>query len=771
MKAVIMAGGEGKRLRPLSANKPKPMVELFDKPVLEHIIRLLIKNGVTEACLTLKYLPKLVTDYFSSGDFNGIRLDYRIETAALGTAGGVLNCTDFIGEDDFLVISGDCVCDFDLKALMEFHREKKADVTLALYSHVDPCEYGLVVTAADGRIERFVEKPAWDNVLTDQINTGIYVVSARVLDDIPKGEASDFGRDIFPKLLKEGRRLFGYDASGYWCDVGSLEAYTTCCHDILRGEVNFDMNAPNVKSGVWCAGELPVGVTLIPPVYIGKNAVIDKGAEIGPLSVIGASSVIASGAVIRRSVVNGAVFNEDTAADGAVVGKGTSIGRGTLLGEGAVVGDGCIIGDGCVISSSARIWPDRQIQSGSVISGNVAEGMHKDGLSFKVQGVLSGDFGISLTAEACLRLGEAAGQFRRVGVGWSGGEAARVLAEAFGSGVCATGGELLRYDGSFRAQASYAGTLFDLPLTVFVEEIKDCVSIVIYGPGGRPLAREIERKLAAALSEPHETLPRGTGRATCVTGVWDAYISSAVRRANTALESTGSLTVAVTGSGAENRALKNALQLMACKVSDKTAGVPVFEVADGGYYMTATDEEGYRLSDDRLRVIAAYIACAWGTKTLVVTHDVPGVVEQIAEEFGTELLRLGRDGPRAETLYMDQQILRDSVFTGVLICSWLKSTGEKLSALRERLPRYAVSTREVTIKSSRGTAMRKLSSDYLETAADPACGLRFDTERGHVLISPLRDKSALKIRAESFNEETAEELCAEFERRAQENDQ
>ena len=142
MKAVIMAGGDGTRLRPLSANKPKPMVELLDKPVLEHILELLKRHGVTEACLTLKYLPQLVTDYFGNGEKFGMRLDYRIEKEALGTAGGVLNCADFLsqgGAEDFLVISGDCYCDFDLGALAAFHKEKGAEATLGLYSHPEPC--------------------------------------------------------------------------------------------------------------------------------------------------------------------------------------------------------------------------------------------------------------------------------------------------------------------------------------------------------------------------------------------------------------------------------------------------------------------------------------------------------------------------------------------------------------------------------------------------------------------------------------------------------
>lgn len=771
MKAIIMAGGEGKRLRPISANKPKPMVELIDRPVLEHILELLKKNGVTEACLTLRYLPQIITEYFGSGEKNSIRLDYRIETEPLGTAGGVLNCADFIGsDDDFLVISGDCVCDFDLKTLMDFHREKKADVTLALYSHDEPCEYGLVVTGDDGRIERFIEKPAWDHVLTDRVNTGIYVISQRILNEIPKGEPYDFGRDLFPRLLREGRKVYGFNAEGYWCDVGSTGAYLQCCLDVLHGDVNIDFIAREVKEGIWCQAQLPEGAVIIPPVYIGKNAVIDKGATIGPLAVIGASSVIAAGAAICRSVINGAVINENVNADGAVVCKGVSVGRSSTLGEGSVIGDSCIIGDGCVISAGARIWPDRHVPSGSVVTGILSHGMLKSGLSFSRPGIITGEFGITVTAEACLRLGEITGAFGRVGVGWCGNDAARVLAEAFGCGVCATGGELIRYDGRFASCASYAGLLLDLPLTVFIEEKKDVITLAFFGKDGGKISRDTERKLEMSVSEPHEASARRTGHASTMIGAYDAYISAAARQAYASIENTGSLTVTVTGNGAENRALKSALLLMGCSVSDKKAGVPSFEVINGGMSLSATDEEGYRLSDDQLQAVAAYVECACGERELAVPYDAPGAIDSLAKNFDAVVLRVGRDGQRAEALYLRQMVMRDGVFAGARLCAWLKSNGEKLSDLRRRIPKFSTMTREVALKGSRGSAMRLMSSGCTGVVSEMAAGLRLDTDRGCVYISPLRERSALRIHAESMSEEIAEELCVEFERRAREID-
>lgn len=770
MKAIIMAGGEGTRLRPLSANKPKPMVELLDRPVLEHILELLKKHGVTEACLTLKYLPQMITDYFGSGEKYGVSLQYRVETEALGTAGGVLNCADFFGREDFIVISGDCVCDFDLRALMESHLEKNAEVTMALYSHREPCEYGLVVTEEDGRIVRFIEKPAWDDVLTDHVNTGVYVLRPSALDGVPKGTSYDFGRDLFPRLLAEGRAMYGVVMEGYWCDIGSAGAYLTCCQDLLRGAVNTDMGAPAVREGVWSRAALPGGSTIVPPVYIGENAVIDKGASIGPYAVIGASSVIGAGVAVRRSVVLGAVIGDNSSVDGAVVCRGASVGRGTEICEGAVIGEGCLIGDGCVVAEGARLWPDRQIPPGTLVGGNVSHGFLKGGVTFSKPGVLAGSPGVRLTAEVCMRLGGAAAQFKRVGIGWRGGEAARVLAEAFGCGVCAAGGDLIRHDGSFLACASYAGQAFDLPLSVFVDEGKDGVLINFFGKGGHWITRETERKFEAAAHRGHQTQPRLMGSAATVTGIVEAYVSAAVTASRITESRPGRLAVSVPAAGAENRAIKAALSHMGCELTDRKTGVMRLKAADGGMSLRAYDEEGYCLSDDQLRVISAFIELSQGARELIVRYDAPAALETIAKDFGAVLIRVGRDEPRAGAPYAARVCNRDGLFTGARLCAFLKGGDETLTGLRKKIPGFSSMTREIPLKGDRGAVMRLMSSYCAGMSSDLSAGLRVDTERGCVTVSPLRERSALRIKTESMNEETAEELCAEFERRARDID-
>ncbi|MCR5575719.1 MAG: nucleotidyltransferase family protein [Oscillospiraceae bacterium] len=237
MKAIILAGGLGTRLKSVTGEHPKPMADLLGRPLMEHIVQLLRENGFDEICCTLRYRAGEIMAHFGDGGRFGVSMQYRIETKPLGTAGSVGGCRDFIGDDDVLVISGDAACDFALRALMDEHRARGAAVTVALCRSAVPLRYGLAVTDAVGDIRAFIEKPDWPQVVTDLVNTGIYVLSPRVLDLIPAEGAFDFGRDLFPLLLSRGERLAGVTLDGYWCDVGTPQAYYLCCADALEGRL------------------------------------------------------------------------------------------------------------------------------------------------------------------------------------------------------------------------------------------------------------------------------------------------------------------------------------------------------------------------------------------------------------------------------------------------------------------------------------------------------------------------------------------------------
>ena len=248
INAIIMAGGEGTRLKSVTGDTPKPMALLAGKPVLEHILHLLKQNGVTRACMALHYRPEVIRDYFGDGSRFGIALEYHEEAAALGTAGAVKSCKTFYGDRDFLVISGDCACDFDLKSLTEAHRRHGGAVTMALYSHETPLQYGTVLTDRTGRVVSFVEKPAWERVISDLVNTGIYVISPKAMELVPGGRSFDFAKDLFPALMDAGMPIVGLPMEGYWCDIGTPRAYYQCNLDALEGKLRLEDAPPTPPS-------------------------------------------------------------------------------------------------------------------------------------------------------------------------------------------------------------------------------------------------------------------------------------------------------------------------------------------------------------------------------------------------------------------------------------------------------------------------------------------------------------------------------------------
>ena len=249
MKAVILSGGEGTRLREISGDCPKPMMPLLGKPLLERTIALLRESGFTELCLTLHYRPEVIRRFLGNGERFGVHIEYRTENEPLGTAGAVRNCRDFIGDDAVLVMSGDSACDYDLGGLYRAHT---GGVTIALATHAEPLPYGLVITDKAGNVTGFVEKPAWERVVTDRVSTGIYVLSPDVLDLVPAGHPFDFARDMFPLLLKEGIPLRGKIMDGYWCDIGTPRAYYQCNLDALDGLYRLPGQTGTVKRVIPC---------------------------------------------------------------------------------------------------------------------------------------------------------------------------------------------------------------------------------------------------------------------------------------------------------------------------------------------------------------------------------------------------------------------------------------------------------------------------------------------------------------------------------------
>ena len=305
MKAVVMAGGEGTRLRPLTSNQPKPMVPIVGKPCMEHILELLKVHGFEDVIVTVAFLPQAIRSYFGDGEALGLRVSYSVEESPLGTAGSVRLAADQLDET-FIVISGDALCDVDLTKLVEFHRERNAAVTIGLKSVENPLEFGIVVTDDEGKIERFLEKPTWSQVFSDTINTGIYVLEPEVLRHIPTDRPYDFSKELFPLLLEMGRPMYGYVMDGYWQDIGNLDQYREANYDALDGKLALNIPGIQLRGNIWLGegAELDDLDQVEGPAYIGNNCRVAREAVVGPHTVLGNNVTLRERARIERSIID-----------------------------------------------------------------------------------------------------------------------------------------------------------------------------------------------------------------------------------------------------------------------------------------------------------------------------------------------------------------------------------------------------------------------------------------------------------------------------------
>ncbi len=411
MRAVLMAGGSGTRLRPLTCDLPKPMVPILNRPIAEHIINLLKRHRITEVIATLHYLPDVMREYFHDGSDLGVQMTYAVEEdQPLGTSGCVKNIAELL-DNTFLVISGDCITDFDLSAAIEFHQRQQSKATLVLTRVSNPLEFGVVITDENYRIRRFLEKPSTSEIFSDTVNTGTYILEPEVLEYLPANKESDFSKDLFPLLLAKDIPMYGFIAEGYWCDVGHLDAYREAQYDALRGKVQLDMAYPERSPQLWVGENTYIDSTaqIETPVLIGRNCRIGPRAKLDAGTVIGDNVTVGADVNIKRPIIwNGAIVGDDAHLRACVIARGTRVDRRAHVLEGAVVGSLSTVGEEAQISPSVRVWPSKKVESGATLNINLIWGNTAKRNLFGQQGV-QGLANIDITPEFAVKLGAAYG--------------------------------------------------------------------------------------------------------------------------------------------------------------------------------------------------------------------------------------------------------------------------------------------------------------------------------------------------------------------------
>ncbi|MDF0727168.1 NDP-sugar synthase [Cytobacillus sp. S13-E01] len=387
MKGVILAGGRGKRLRPLTCNLPKPMVPLLHKPVMEYSIELLKKHGITEIAITTHYLSKSIQNYFGDGSEYGVTLHYFDEDKPLGTAGCLKSAQNFLDET-FLVISGDALTDLNLTEGIKFHKEKESLLTIFLKKVENPLEYGIVMTDCTGRVQRFIEKPKWSEVYTHTVNTGIYVVNPAIFSYWKSGTFQDFSYDLFPKLLHHNERLYGFEGEGYWSDVGKIDRYIQTQFDMLDNKVDIKIQGEEKYPRVWVGTNVSIeeGALLVGPLFIGANTVIRTGAKIDPYSIIGQDNLIEANASIERSICwNDVYIGSSSKLQGVTIANDTQISSEAVLCEHCIIGDHSKIGYKSWIKPGVKVWSNKVIFEEAVISTSLVRSNNRGNRNIRIK--------------------------------------------------------------------------------------------------------------------------------------------------------------------------------------------------------------------------------------------------------------------------------------------------------------------------------------------------------------------------------------------------
>ena len=776
MKAVIMAGGEGSRLRPLTCSLPKPLARLCGRPVLEYIFDLLLRHGVNEAAVTLGYLAGMIEEqyregYQMRGGYRHLRLEFVTEEEPLGTAGGVALAARH-WEEPFLVISGDAMCDLDLSFARKQHEITGAAVTILGVEVDDPREYGLMQIDTENRIMQFIEKPAWGQVTTNLANTGIYILRPDVMALVPEGRPFDFAKDLFPALMERGEEIFCCPMEGYWCDIGDLGAYLRCQRDMLERRVQCALPAaPQDSQGAYLRGAMPQGdYDIVPPVYIGEEVEIAPGAVIGPYAVIDDGCAIGERAKIRGSVLlQNAGVSTGACLTGAIVCSGAAIRRDAQLFEGCAVGEGAVVGAGAVLHPEAAVWPFKQAEAGSVVRGHVKYGNQPAAL-FGDGGIggtaeIGGNEGAPLTPETCAALGAAIGSVkccRKAGVACDGTGGAKALALALMGGLMSAGSHVWSFGDGFEAQLSFFTAFCGLGLGIYVRGGKQA-SIHVCGEGGLPVPRTLEREIETRLrrGDFHRCAGDACKEVADMSSIRMMYSREMMKQAPEGLEGVCAQVKSV--NPAVQDLLEDTLARLGCRI-----GGPLLALDDSGAVLTA-EEGGQRFGAERLLAICCQYEFRRGCD-VALPYDAPEMLDALAAHAGRGTLRYlsspaDQSDCAARRLSARQVWVRDGLFRAVKLLSIARETGKSLAQLSDELPIFYVESKSFALPCPPSMLQKLFEERDAEAVPEPAReGIVLRKQGWRILVTPGKSGRRVRVLAEAGSLETAQELCAGIEK-------
>lgn len=823
MKAIIMAGGFGTRLRPLTVNTPKPMVPIGNRPMMEHVVSLLSNHGLTDITSLLYFHPENIKEYFKDGSDFGVKMSYELPDDDLGTAGAVRFA---VGDstEPVLVISGDLVTDFDLTKAIKWHKQQQADATILLTRAENPVAYGIVITDDDGRIVRFLEKPSWGEAFSDTINTGIYILEPQATALIPKGENFDFSQDLYPLMLKNDMKLYGRIMDGYWKDVGNVDEYFRSHGDLCSGDLSLDLKCARSKVGEATLYQgrnviIGDGVELSGMVILGDDVRIEAGAHLHNCSV-GHRSRVGANCDLKDSIVwADSIIGHESRLSRSLICDRTHLGGNVQLLDNAIIADDCRVGDSATVRANCKVWPGKTIDESAIVSSSLVWG-DKWNRELFTDSKISGLALVEITPEMAVKVGTALGA--SLGRGASvvssreASAAARLVRRSLMSGLLASGVNVsdlqtlpvpvVRYalkNGEYAAGMYvrhnphdyrhldfilFHGSALDMP-TSKLKKIErnyfgeDFERASLEDIGQLDIQQHVLRDYQNDfISDVDLDTIRQAGFKIIVDyahGSSSTVFPDLFSKLGISTTELNSQPNPKKSSVSREEDARSIVQLSAIVRSlHADAG---FRINPAAEKLTVIDENGVPLDSQTLLMLMTELVLQVDKPDKIAVPVAASMgVEEIATRYGTEVIRVNNShqammeihnservqfvgGTRGGFIFSRFHCGADAMFSLVRLLELLAKTHGKLGQLRKNYEHLIRQTASVPCPWSRkGTVMRKLIADSENKRRQLIDGVRIIEDDGWVLITPDRSNATFNILAESTSQKVTESMIANY---------
>ncbi len=765
MKAVIMCGGLGSRLRPLTESIPKPLIRIANRPVVEIIIEKVADAGIKEIYLSLGYLADDITE-FCNGIYSDTELKFCNENIPLGTAGGVKNCINE-SEEDILILGGDNIFDINISEFIQFFKENNCDAAICGVNVDDPREYGTIVCDEGGRIRSFIEKPTWEQADSFLVNTGIYLIKGSILKMIKEKCFCDFANDIFPELLKNNKKFYCYKSAGYWGDIGEFEALKKISDDILNGRCKI-----NMLKGRFFAEDTVIGENTIikSPCLIGENVEFGSGGTIGPYSVIDSDCVIGNSTNITRCIIGASVrIGENSQITDSIISDRVSIKDNCVVEDNCVFGYGVELGRFSRVLAGNKIWPGRRISEQALVSKDIIYDSPSS-VEFDIFGI-SGRIFDEFSINDALSIGKAVSSvndIKRIGIGTDGSAVSENYKNCTIAGISVCGSECYDYGIMFKGQAYFYSAYSSLDFFVYITNDGENINYSFFGRQGLP----VSLKTAKSINNNYKfSVFSYSASEKCTELIPADYLSSVYI-------SFVKKILGINFSGikinieSENSLIKKTAEAIFSDymsqnvVSDKRCIHFLFNKSVSEMYVVYGNKT---FSGERIISLICELELAAGN-TIIIPEDFPSFIETVAENYHGKVIRI-YDINRDDFIFSDRNVLLnlwafDCLILSAKLISYLQMTGYTIDELFKN-QKYFAMRKSVLNVDKNASEIREIIKNFAVKRNNDIFYV-FENRKGRVRIRQIGNSARIRILAESYDIESAKEISVFIEKKINE---